>query len=151
MWKTGKGCDELADVAEELALGVLTGRERAAAIAHLDQCAPCREKVRRLMVAGEELLGLLPVSEPPPGFEGGTVERLGLASSVAVPGPASRTRRRYVVLAVATVLLAVLMLGLGVWALWAATSSPARSPLGSAALLTGPHGESDWTAATTSR
>ena len=29
-------CEELADVAAELALGVLTGRERAMAIAHLD-------------------------------------------------------------------------------------------------------------------
>ncbi len=30
-------CAELADVAAELALGVLTGRERAMAIAHLDR------------------------------------------------------------------------------------------------------------------
>jgi hypothetical protein len=113
-----KGCDELADVAEEMALGVLTGRERAAAIAHLEHCARCREKVRRLMVTEDELLGLLPVSDPPPGFEGETVERLGLA----VPKPVSRAHRRYLVLTVAAMLLAVIMLGLGVRALWAATS-----------------------------
>jgi hypothetical protein len=35
-------CAELADVAAELALGVLTGRERAMAVAHLDNCDTCR-------------------------------------------------------------------------------------------------------------
>ena len=42
-------CDEFAEVAAELALGVLTGRERAMAIAHLDGCDACREHVRQLM------------------------------------------------------------------------------------------------------
>ena len=32
------GCREFSDVAAELALGVLTGRERAQALAHLDHC-----------------------------------------------------------------------------------------------------------------
>ncbi len=54
-------CAELADVAAELALGVLTGRERAVAIAHLDTCDACREHVRQLMATGEQLRGLLPV------------------------------------------------------------------------------------------
>ena len=31
-------CDDLAEMAAELALGVLTGRERAQAIMHLDRC-----------------------------------------------------------------------------------------------------------------
>ena len=50
-------CAELADVAAELALGVLTGRERAVAIAHLDTCDACREHVRQLMATGEQLRG----------------------------------------------------------------------------------------------
>ena len=37
------GCAEFAGVAAELALGVLTGRERARALAHLDRCDACRE------------------------------------------------------------------------------------------------------------
>ena len=78
------GCDEFADVAAELALGVLTGRERAQAIAHLDHCDACRENVRQLTMTGEELLGLLPASEPPAGFETRVMERIGLAA----PGPA---------------------------------------------------------------
>jgi hypothetical protein len=71
-------CAELADVAAELALGVLTGRERAMAIAHLDKCDDCREDVRQLMATGEQLLELLPPAEPPAGFETRVLERLGL-------------------------------------------------------------------------
>ena len=82
------GCGGFADVAEELALGILTGRERAEALAHLDCCAPCREDVRRLIMAGEELLRLLPAREPPPGFETRVLERL--APAAQSPGPGSR-------------------------------------------------------------
>jgi hypothetical protein len=77
-------CTELADVAAELALGVLTGRERAGAIAHLNTCEACREDVRQLMATGEQLRELLPAIEPPAGFETRVLERLGL------PAPASQ-------------------------------------------------------------
>jgi hypothetical protein len=69
-------CRELADVAAELALGSLTGRERAEALAHLECCAACRELVARLMTTGEKLLGLLPMIEPPPGFETRVLQRI---------------------------------------------------------------------------
>ena len=71
-------CAELADVAAELALGVLTGRERGVAIAHLNGCEACREDVRQLMATGEQLRELLPPAEPPAGFEIRVLERLGL-------------------------------------------------------------------------
>jgi hypothetical protein len=71
-------CAELADGAAELALGVLTGRERAFAIAHLDTCDACREDVRQLMATGEQLRELLPAAEPPAGFETRVLARLGL-------------------------------------------------------------------------
>src|ERR1700722_20570873 len=80
------GCQEFSDVAAELALGVLTGRERAQALAHLDHCASCREEVRQLTATGEGLLGLLPNVEPPAGFEARVMDRLGLAAPA--PGPA---------------------------------------------------------------
>src|SRR5262249_39372691 len=80
-------CAELADVAAELALGVLTGRERAVAVAHLDQCDGCREYVRQLMATGEQLVELLPAVEPPAGFETRVLARLGL------PSPAEEERR----------------------------------------------------------
>jgi len=73
-------CDEFAEVAAELALGVLTGRERARALAHLDGCESCREQVRELSTAGDELLALLPPAEPPAGFESRVLERLGLTA-----------------------------------------------------------------------
>ena len=155
------GCAEFADAAAELALGVLTGRERARALAHLDRCEACRENVRQLTVTGEELVGLLPAIEPPAGFETRVMERLGLGTPA--PGPArqlsparrfgrkladwigggwtgrggvSRPRR---ILAAAAIAAAVIVAGLGGWGLHAATSSPAASPLSSAALLTASH------------
>jgi hypothetical protein len=81
-------CVELADVAVELALGVLTGRERAAALAHLDTCDGCREEVRQLMATSDQLLALLPPAEPPAGFETRVLDRLGLSAPAEAPGPA---------------------------------------------------------------
>ena len=170
------GCAEFADAAAELALGVLTGRERARALAHLDRCEECRENVRQLTVTGEELVGLLPAIEPPAGFESRVMERLGLGipGLVSAPAPAqalapapararrlgparrfglkladwtgggggtgrggvSRPRR---MLAAAAVAAGVVVAGLGGWGLHAATSSPATSPLSSAALVTASH------------
>ena len=78
----GMGCAGFADVAAELALGALTGRERAEALAHLDRCSACRKHVRQLTATGEALLGLLPAEAPPPGFETRVLERLCLAAHV---------------------------------------------------------------------
>jgi anti-sigma-K factor RskA len=153
------GCAEFADAAAELALGVLTGRERARALAHLDRCDACRENVRQLTVTGEELVGLLPAIEPPAGFETRVMERLGLATPAPAPArqlnPARRLSRNLAswvaggwtgsagpgrprrLLAAAAA--AVIVAGLGGWGLRAATSSPPASPLSSAALLTASH------------
>jgi anti-sigma-K factor RskA len=138
------GCDELADVAAELALGVLTGRERAEALAHLEQCPACRENVRQLTTTGEELLELLPTMEPPAGFETRVMDRLGLTPAAAHPDTTAprhvrqpgRTRR---LLTVAAVVAGIVVAGVGGWGLHAATSTPATSPLSSAALLTASH------------
>jgi hypothetical protein len=146
------GCAEFAGVAAELALGVLTGRERARALAHLDWCEACRETVRQLTVTGEELTGLLPAIEPPAGFETRVMERLGLATPAPAPArhlsPARRFGRELAgwmgsagagrprrLLAAAAVAVAVIVAGLGGWGLHGATSSP----LSSAALLTASH------------
>jgi hypothetical protein len=84
-------CAMLADAAAELALGVLTGRERADAIEHLDRCETCREDVRKLMATGDELLGLLPLAEPPAGFETRVLGRLGLLAP-GLPAPSALGR-----------------------------------------------------------
>jgi hypothetical protein len=96
------GSDTFTDVAAELALGVLTGRERADALAHLDRCPPCRETVDQLTMTGEQLLELLPPAEPPAGFETRVLARLDSSTvpDVAPPAvvtgsePAGRVSRR---------------------------------------------------------
>src|SRR5215475_3623371 len=71
-------CGDFSEVAAELALGVLTGRERAEALAHLETCDGCREMVRQLAIAGEELVELIPAVEPPAGFETRVMARIGM-------------------------------------------------------------------------
>ena len=130
-------CGEFADVAAELALGVLTGRERAQAVEHLDQCDSCREHVRQLSLTGEEMLGLLPSREPPEGFESRVMGRLGVARKRP-----NWSRR---MLATAAVALAVVACGVGGWGLRGAMApsssggTSAQEPLREAALLTAAH------------
>jgi anti-sigma-K factor RskA len=152
-------CAELAEVAAELALGVLTGRERAEAVAHLDHCESCREHVRQLMVTTEGLVGLLPEREPPAGFETRVLDRLGLSApglaSTArggVPLPRRPSLSRWTraesfprrTLAAAAVALAVVIAGLGGWGVGVSMSlnpvaSQAQAPLSSAVFLTASH------------
>jgi hypothetical protein len=150
-------CDELAEVAAELALGVLTGRDRAEAVAHLDRCETCREDVRQLMVTSEGLVGLLPEREPPAGFETRVLDRLGMSApgssprragaglarpAARVPSPRVPFPRR--TLAAAAVALAVVGAGLGGWGVGVTMSphpvaSQAQVPLSSAPFLTASH------------
>ena len=136
---TDMSCEEFAHVAAELALGVLTGRERARAIAHLDRCDTCREHVRQLSLTGEEMLGLLPSGEPPAGFETRVMGRLGHTTA------AQRPKRTRLMLAAAAVTLAAVACGLGGWGLRGAISAPspgistAQTTLRSATLLTSAH------------
>jgi hypothetical protein len=162
-------CGEFADVAAELALGVLTGRERAQAVAHLDECDSCREHIRQLSLTGEEMLGLLPSREPAEGFESRVMGRLGLATpnlaSPVIPGQAAPSRataslggepdpkgqrspKRWTrrMLTVAAAALAVVACGLGGWGLRGAVApsggaggTTAEAPLREAALLTAAH------------
>jgi hypothetical protein len=134
-------CAEFYDSAAELALGVLTGRERAEALAHLDHCEACREHVRQLTMTGEQMLGLLPTAEPPAGFETRVMDRLGLAASAPQP---LRHRRRPAwghgfsprrVLAAAAVVVAVLGAALGGWGLHASNAPVGSTTLTSATMI----------------
>jgi hypothetical protein len=107
-------CDRFADIAAELALGVLTGRERAEAVPQLDRCDACREDVRELAFTGEELLGLLPEVTPPAGFEFRARDQLGNT------GHPHRRRRRpapaHLLVAAAAALVLATGGGLAGWA-----------------------------------
>ncbi|MFJ9851121.1 hypothetical protein [Streptomyces sp. NPDC101150] len=129
-------CEELHEAGAELALGVLSGRERAGAAAHLDRCADCREYVEQLALVGDGLLGLLPGSEPPAGFETRVARRLSQVPGardgrVAARGSGRRRvgfrRAARLRLASAAAVLA-LGFGFGGWALGTAVEHGAAAP-----------------------
>src|SRR5690349_11215688 len=105
-------CEEVVELAPELALDLVCGAERGAALDHLETCASCQQLVTALTGVSDQLLLLTPSIEPPPGFDRHVLEPL----TAAVPGAGGRRRRRpmrFAVLAVAAGLVALsLMVGL---------------------------------------
>jgi hypothetical protein len=75
-----RDCARLHELADELALGVLTGEERVEARTHLANCPDCREYVLELTAVGDGLLALVPGAEPPVGFEDRVLSRLGITA-----------------------------------------------------------------------
>ena len=65
----GAGCAEVEAQAPELALGTLSGPERATALTHLAHCPTCRRLVDELATTADPLLLLAPEMEPSIGFE----------------------------------------------------------------------------------
>jgi hypothetical protein len=90
---TSVSCEQVRELAPELALGIAGGDERAMALGHLAECAECRRHVDELSALGDELLLLAPIKEPPVGFETRVLE--------GIRPPAPRRRRRFVPLAAA--------------------------------------------------
>ncbi|WP_406165572.1 hypothetical protein [Streptomyces sp. NBC_00996] len=142
-------CEKLRQLGAELALGVLPGRERAGAVAHLDHCADCREYIEQLTLVGDGLIGLLPGSEPPVGLETRVTQALTQATSeregrqqargsgIHRMGLGGRARLR-LASAVAALVLAV---GFGGWAIGTAvqevTAGSSQSAQNEAGLLEG--------------
>jgi hypothetical protein len=124
----GRGGEHLAGDGAELALGVLTGRERARAIEHLQQCGQCRARVHRMTLTSDDLLDLLPGQQPPPGFSAGVTDRLRRARKT------SRRPRPSRLLAAAAALVLVVVAGMAGWGLRAAPRRP--GPAGTSALRT---------------
>ena len=99
------GCEEVDDLAAEFALGLLDGAERAAVVAHLDGCRRCGAQVADLAEAGEQMLAVSPVVEPPEGFESRVLARLAQVAPSVVP---RRRRWRGTALAIAAAVALVL-------------------------------------------
>src|SRR5579875_763832 len=69
-------CETTQGLLAELALGVLTGRERAGAIEHVEECPRCRLSLRELASAADALLALAPEADPGPDLEVRVLDRL---------------------------------------------------------------------------
>jgi hypothetical protein len=67
------GCHEVRELAPELALGTLSGGERAEALLHVNGCPRCQVLVAELTDVADHLPLLAPEIEPPPGFGPSTV------------------------------------------------------------------------------
>ncbi len=111
------GCAQLREVAPDVALGLLTGEERAAALAHLESCEACRAEVAGLAVTADEVLLAAPEATPPAGFADGVLARLAAkrADDEVVPAAVRvphRRRRRVAVVALAAAAVALVVAGL---------------------------------------
>ena len=99
-------CEEFRDLSAEFALGVLEGRERAEAIAHVEHCAACQHESATMGDVADMLFELTPSAEPPAGLE---TRVLGLVR------PDHARARRIVRLAIAAAVAA--LIGVGGWAI----------------------------------
>ena len=73
------GCERHRAELSELALGVLTGRDRARVLAHVEACPRCAEELEQLSRAADAVVQAAPEAEPPMGFEVRLFERMGVA------------------------------------------------------------------------
>jgi Putative zinc-finger len=118
-----RGCEEYANELAELALGVLTGRERSRVLSHVESCPRCAEELEILSRTADSVLQAAPDMEPPLGFEVRLFERMGVTDVVPRRG-LRRLRPSRWVPAVVGVAAAALALGVGL----SVTSSHSTSP-----------------------
>lgn len=94
-------CAELDAVAAELSLDLLTGEQRAEALAHVAECAACRARVAELTAAADRIVQMIPGAEPSAGFEERVLDALGPPPAA----PRRSGRRPWFALAAAIVLV----------------------------------------------
>jgi hypothetical protein len=94
-------CAEARELAPELALGILSGAERAEVLLHVNGCARCQAYVAELTEAADVIPQLAVEAEPPPGFEGRVLQRLGQQER--------RTRRRWIAVVAAAAAAAIIV------------------------------------------
>jgi hypothetical protein len=86
-------CAPFSDNLAELALGILTGRERVATLAHVDGCPRCAEELEQLSHAADAVVLVAPEVEPTMGFEVRLFNQMGFAEAPAPPMTAPSRRR----------------------------------------------------------
>lgn len=139
-------CEQVRELAPELAIGIADGQEREAALRHAATCPDCRQLISELSGVVDDMLLLAPSHEPPPGFAARTLARI-------CPPPAARRRpwgtrptsrpvpagRRWLPrLAVAASIAAALAVGAG--AVYQGTSSDRQLAASYQAVLAQGHG-----------
>lgn len=102
-------------MAGELAVGVVSGRERADGLAHLAECRSCNDLVADLAQSADALLALGPSAEPPAGFESKVLQRVQ-AEQRPLTGPAPLKAfhpltRRHLAVVVAAAAAVILLAG----------------------------------------
>jgi hypothetical protein len=121
-----ESCRQFSDDLAELALGILTGRERAAALSHVESCPRCAEELEQLARAADTVVSVAPDFEPPVGFE----VRLFNAMGVSEVPPARRGRPIGWTLAAAAAAVA-LVVGLSIgWMTGSNDHRPGQVPVG---------------------
>ena len=98
-------CADVHLLAAEAALGLVSGADRAALLAHLETCERCRALVHDMTTVADALVLASPQADPPPGFEQRVLSRLG----------ATAPRRRWATVmgAAAAVILVIAAFALG--------------------------------------
>jgi hypothetical protein len=94
-------CAEVRELAPELALGILSGAERAEVVLHVNGCARCQAHVAELTEVADVIPQLAPEAEPPRGFESRVLHRLDERER--------RTRRRWIGIAAAVAAAAIIV------------------------------------------
>jgi len=168
------GCDQVRELAADLAIGIADGQQRDAALRHAATCPGCRRLVSELSSVVDDLLLLAPSQEPPSGFAARTLARISPpAARRRATRPGARHfpagRRWLPRLAVAASIIAAL--GVGAGTVYQVTSAdrrladsyrsvltqgqgsffaaaPVRGPTGRAGTLFGYQGNPSWLWAT---
>jgi|HubBroStandDraft_1064217.scaffolds.fasta_scaffold249156_2 hypothetical protein len=121
---TDDECEKYEEDLAELALGILTGRQRVATLAHVESCARCTEELEQLSRAADAVVLVAPEADPPIGFEVSLFSRMG----VDEVGSRRRSAPPRWMLAGAAALIA-LGVGLGVGLSMGSHRAPAQNAL----------------------
>src|SRR5215468_2252179 len=137
------GCDQVRDLAADLAIGIADGQERDAALRHAATCPSCQRLVAEFSSVVDDLLLLAPSHEPPPGFTAATLARISPPASrrrrATRPGAQQPPGRRWPPrLAVAASIIAALAVGAG--AVYQGTATDRRLAASYRAVLAQGHG-----------